>query len=84
MGERLEACAGRLDALLAGHGINVAGGTSLFRFIRQADAQRIFDVLGRQGIFARRFVGRPDELRIGLPSEDQWERLETALDKLSR
>ena len=81
---QLDRCAGRLDALLAGHGINVAGGTSLFRFIRQADAQRIFDVLGRQGIFARRFAERPDELRIGLPSEDQWGRLETALAKLSR
>ncbi|CAD7050387.1 threonine-phosphate decarboxylase [Pseudorhizobium endolithicum] len=79
MRERLHREAGRLDALLADRGISVAGGTSLFRYIRHPQAQTIFNVLGQKGVFIRRFGDRPEDLRIGLPAEDQWQRLEQAL-----
>lgn len=75
----LKSDAARLDALLAAAGIPVAGGTSLFRFIRDPRAQAIFDRLGRQGIAVRRFPERPNDLRIGLPDDGEWERVETAL-----
>lgn len=83
MRERLHREAVHLDALLAGRGIAVAGGTLLFRYIRHPQAQAIFDVLGRNGVFIRRFEDRPEDLRIGLPAEDQWGRLERALQDLS-
>lgn len=83
MRERLHRSAVQLDALLEQGGISVAGGTSLFRFIRHADAQRIFNALGHEGIFVRRFVDRPEELRLGLPTDDQWGRVETALANLT-
>ncbi len=83
MRERLLGKASRLDALLADRGIAVDGGTSLFRYIRHPQAQMIFDVLGRNGVFIRRFEDRPEDLRIGLPAEDQWRRLERALQDLT-
>ena len=82
MKERLAQEAARLDSLLASVGIPVAGGTSLFRFIRAPRAQAIFRHLGERGIVVRRFEERPDDLRIGLPDETGWERLENALKTL--
>lgn len=79
MRERLKTDAARLDGLLAAVGVAVAGGTSLFRFIRDPHAQAIFRHLGEQGILTRRFEERPDDLRIGLPGEGDWPRLEEAL-----
>ncbi|MGK6315189.1 threonine-phosphate decarboxylase CobD [Neorhizobium sp. DT-125] len=71
--------AARLDALLTAAGIPVAGGTSLFRFIRDPRAQALFRHLGERGILTRRFQERPDDLRIGLPGENDWSRVEAAL-----
>ncbi|WP_105386165.1 threonine-phosphate decarboxylase CobD [Neorhizobium alkalisoli] len=79
MRERLKAEATRLDALLAEAGIPVAGGTSLFRFIRGPRAQAIFQHLGERGIITRRFAERPEDLRIGLPAAEDWPRVEEAL-----
>jgi cobalamin biosynthetic protein CobC len=76
---RLKEDAARLDALLGAAGILVADGTSLFRFIRDPRAQAIFRHLGEQGILVRRFEERPEDLRIGLPCERDWPRLEGAL-----
>lgn len=77
---RLDADASRLDGLLAARDIAVAGGTSLFRFVRFSDAPRIFSTLGRAGIIIRHFAERPHDLRIGLPgTEDEWRRLDQAL-----
>jgi cobalamin biosynthetic protein CobC len=76
---RLKEDAARLDALLGAAGIPVVGGTSLFRFIRDPRAQVIFRHLGEQGILVRRFEERPDDLRIGLPGDSDWPRLEEAL-----
>jgi cobalamin biosynthesis protein CobC len=79
MRARLKADAARLDTLLAKAGISVPGGTSLFRFIRDPRAEALFHHLGQQGIITRRFEERPDDLRIGLPGEADWARVEAAL-----
>lgn len=79
MRQRLKAEAARLDGLLSAAGIAVAGGTSLFRFIRDQRAEAIFRHLGERGIITRRFEERPDDLRIGLPGGEDWPRLEAAL-----
>ncbi|WP_132411163.1 MULTISPECIES: threonine-phosphate decarboxylase CobD [unclassified Neorhizobium] len=79
MREKLKADAARLDAVLAEAGISVAGGTSLFRFIRDTRAQAIFQHLGERGIIIRRFAERPGDLRIGLPAAEDWPRVEQAL-----
>ncbi len=78
--ERLARDAARLDVLLAEAGLEVIGGTSLFRLARHADAAAWFERLGRGGILVRRFDERPNELRFGLPGEEgAWTRLEQAL-----
>jgi cobalamin biosynthetic protein CobC len=77
--EKLASDAARLDRLIAHAGISVFGGTSLFRFIRDRRAQDLFRHLGEDGIIARRFEERPDDLRIGLPGPADWQRVEQSL-----
>jgi cobalamin biosynthesis protein CobC len=70
----------RLDALLVGAGLDVVGGTSLFRLARTAAANVLFHRLGRAGILVRIFADNPAWLRFGLPgSEDDWQRLQIAM-----
>jgi cobalamin biosynthesis protein CobC len=77
---QLAHAASRLDALLAAAGLDVVGGTSLFRLVQTPRADGLFDRLGRGGIIARRFAERPTWLRFGLPhGEDAWRRLHAAL-----
>lgn len=80
MRAKLAAEAARLDVLLAAHGVDVAVGTSLFRFIVHPRAQDLFRALGQAGIIARVFAWRGDVLRLGLPADvTEWGRLEAAL-----
>lgn len=80
MRERLAREASALDVLLSAHGLEIAGGTSLFRLARSADAQSLFERLGRRGILVRRFANLADRLRFGLPAgEAERARLEDAL-----
>lgn len=80
MRARLAVEAARLDALLLGYGVAVAGGTALFRYLDLAEAPSLFAALGERGILVRHFAGRPGVLRIGLPGgEEEWRRLEAAL-----
>lgn len=80
MRRQLSEDAARLDALFERHGVPVAGGTSLFRYVDFAGAPGLFDALGRRGILLRHFAERPHTLRSGLPgSEDEWQRLDAAL-----
>jgi cobalamin biosynthesis protein CobC len=79
MRERLKEDMARLDNLIAARGIAIFGGTSLFRLIRDPRAQALFHHLGSRGIITRRFDERPDDLRIGLPDDGGWPRLEDAL-----
>ena len=61
-------------------GLEVIGGTSLFRLVRSKEAGRVFQSLGEAGIMVRRFAEHPSWLRFGLPGgEAEWQRLERAL-----
>jgi cobalamin biosynthesis protein CobC len=80
MRSRLEREARRLDAVLAKAGIEVVGGTSLFRLVRTSAAESLFEHLGRAGILVRRFPEYAMWLRIGLPGDvASWDRLSVAL-----
>jgi cobalamin biosynthesis protein CobC len=80
MRKRLDGEARRLGDALAEAGIEVIGGTSLFRLARTSAAESLFEHLGRAGILVRRFPEYPMWLRIGLPgNEASWDRLSTAL-----
>jgi cobalamin biosynthetic protein CobC len=80
MRERLEGEARHLDAALTDAGMEVIGGTPLFRLAGTPAADRLFHHLGHAGILVRRFQGRPMWLRFGLPeNDDAWDRLRAAL-----
>jgi cobalamin biosynthetic protein CobC len=77
--------AARLDRLLTAAGLEIVGGTSLFRLVRTPAACALADHLGRAGIVVRRFAEAPEALRFGLPADDAaWQRLATALDAFAR
>jgi cobalamin biosynthetic protein CobC len=81
MRETLARDAARLDRLLTDAGLEVTGGTSLFRLVHAPDAGALADHLGRAGIVVRRFVEAPAALRFGLPADDAaWQRLAAALE----
>jgi cobalamin biosynthetic protein CobC len=81
MRARLEDGARRLDAMLIGAGMEIIGGTPLFRLVRTDMADRLFHHLGRAGILVRRFPEHAHWLRFGLPASDAaWERLRAALE----
>ena len=70
----------RLDALLAPSAEPPIRGTVLYRLIATDGAPRLFDRLGRHGIWVRRFQHDPRILRFGLPgSEAAWLRVAQAL-----
>ena len=77
---RLGGDAARLDALLLGAGWRIVGGTRLFRLAAHTEARAAFERLLNAGILARPFAGAPDQLRFGIPGdENAWDRLATAL-----
>lgn len=78
MRARLAGMARALDRLLTGAGLEVIGGTDLFRLARHPDAQALAGSLAQAGIWVRRFPDRPDLLRFGLPGRGMA-RLERAL-----
>jgi cobalamin biosynthetic protein CobC len=78
--ERLSADSKRLDDLLTRTGFTILGGTLLFRLGRHADAAKIVDALGRNGIHIRSFTREPSWLRFGLPGSDaEFSRMARAL-----
>jgi cobalamin biosynthesis protein CobC len=69
-----------LDDCLRQGGLDVLGGTRLFRLARSDRAATVFARLGRAGILVRRFADQPDRLRFGLPGDmAAWQRLRAAL-----
>jgi cobalamin biosynthesis protein CobC len=83
--KRLAMAAKKLDAILSGAGLDVVGGTSLFRLVRTRRARAMFDHLGRAGILVRRFPEQTEWLRFGLPADPQaWRRLQSALAAFHR
>jgi cobalamin biosynthetic protein CobC len=76
----LAQAAQRLDQLLAGAGLEVVGGTSLFRLVQMPAAAALYQKLGRAGILVRCFAENPTWLRFGLPgNEEAWQRLANTL-----
>jgi cobalamin biosynthetic protein CobC len=72
----------RLDTELSKAGLDIVGGTSLFRLARSKDAAQLFQSLGEAGLLVRRFAEHPSWLRFGLPgAADQWQRLVEALKR---
>ncbi|WP_102107908.1 aminotransferase class I/II-fold pyridoxal phosphate-dependent enzyme [Oceaniglobus roseus] len=71
--------AARLDALLATAGLAAGGDCPLFRLCRTPDVGLWHDALARRHILTREFPYAPDWLRLGLPPDDGWTRLEAAL-----
>jgi cobalamin biosynthetic protein CobC len=74
--------AARLDALFGRAGLEVIGGTALFRLVEVREATALFDHLGHDGIVVRSFPDYPAWLRFGLPgNEAAWARLENSLSR---
>jgi cobalamin biosynthesis protein CobC len=83
MRRALDLAAQRLDGLLLGAGLEIVGGTVLYRLVRTNRAAFVFEHLGRAGVMVRRFTRVPTWLRFGLPGpESAWERLSVALGKI--
>ena len=78
---RLARRAAALDRALLRSGLEVVGGTSLFRLARAADVQTRFAALCAAGILTRPFADQPDWLRFGLPTATVLRRLDTVLTK---
>ncbi|CAK0760098.1 Threonine-phosphate decarboxylase [Azospirillaceae bacterium] len=82
---RLTESAQALDALLRDCNLNVIGGTSLYRLIKDERAPKLYERCGRAGILLRAFSQQPQWLRIGLPKDEHSAKrlsnaLKTALD----
>jgi len=78
--ESLAEAAARLDAILRAAGLDIVGGTTLFRLTRTEAANALFHHLGRAGIVTRVFPDHATWLRFGLPAgEPDWQRLQMAM-----
>jgi cobalamin biosynthesis protein CobC len=76
----LAKAAASLDAILAGAGLEIIGGTHLFRLVRSEAAPALFQHLGRAGIYVRTFPDNRTWLRLGLPGHaSAGKRLKKAL-----
>ncbi|MBB3655518.1 cobalamin biosynthetic protein CobC [Rhizobium sp. BK650] len=74
-----------LHAVLAGAGLDIAGGTALFTLVADARAGDIYTDLCRHHILVRRFDYAPDWLRFGLaPGAADDARLAAALRSFDR
>jgi cobalamin biosynthetic protein CobC len=72
---RLAAQAAELDALLTRFGLEALGGCDLFRWVAAPNAHALFSRLAKHGVLVRPFAERPDRLRFGLPSRNDFNRL---------
>ena len=80
--EVLAAASARLDRLIANAGVDVIGGTWLYRLTRSSDAKELFNKLGSAGILTRRFDDAETWLRWGLPADEAaWQRLSAFLSR---
>ena len=78
--QKLMVHAAGLDDVVRDAGLEIVGGTPLFRLIHCPDACRLWDHLGRLGILTRAFSYRSDWLRLGLPGDQAGlQRLHTGL-----
>lgn len=84
MRKNIHASWARLGIMLKQKGLSPHGGQStLFQWVRTEQAEQIYSQMARQGVLLRLFKD-PLSLRIGLPEKEQdWQRLEESLSKLS-
>jgi cobalamin biosynthesis protein CobC len=83
--KNLAKAATSLDAILAGAGLEIIGGTDLFRLVRSEAAPALFRHLGRAGIYVRTFPDNRTWLRFGLPPHASVaKRLKKALAAIGR
>ncbi|MEL7211525.1 MAG: threonine-phosphate decarboxylase [Pseudomonadota bacterium] len=75
---RLAQDAKRLDKMMRPHG-PLVGGTDLFRLYDVGDAAAFQTRLAKAQIWSRIFPYSTSWIRLGLPSSNDWSRLETAL-----
>lgn len=68
--DRLECDAQSLDEILFDAGLEIVGGTYLYRLINDDVAPELFAYLGKYGLYVRRFPEQPTWLRFGLPADD--------------
>jgi cobalamin biosynthetic protein CobC len=69
-----------LDAALAQTGLEIVGGTSLYRLVRHSRAAALHAALAAEHVWVRRFDWADDLLRFGLPPEpESLERLRVVL-----
>ncbi|MEM7293605.1 MAG: threonine-phosphate decarboxylase CobD [Pseudomonadota bacterium] len=81
---QLSSARAKLDEVLTRHGLEVVGGTDLFRFVSTPSAETWWNGLAEQGIYTRRFNWCSRRLRIGLPaSQDALTRLDGALERIN-
>lgn len=66
--KRLSVTARELDVALKAAGLNLVGGTDLFRLVETNDAHAVFRYLANAGLYVRRFNWSETHLRIGLPA----------------
>lgn len=67
---RLREARERLDRLLQLSGLNVCGGTDLFRLVETDDAHALWETLAQRGIYVRRFSWSDQLVRMGLPENE--------------
>lgn len=80
---RLTTDASRLDGVLTKAGLDVVGGTPLYRLAQTNDAASLYGKLGHAGILVRIFDYNPKWLRFGLPGDSNgWDKLERALQEI--
>ena len=77
--KRLQADAARLDKLMLAKGAKLRGGCSLFRLYELRDAKAWQAKLGQHHIWSRIFPYSKSFLRLGLPAQSHWARIEKAL-----
>lgn len=76
---RLAQDAARLDQLIISRGAEIVGGTDLFRLYNVKNATDWQARLAQNWIWSRIFPYSDTYLRLGLPPQDGWARLEAAL-----
>ena len=79
MTAQLAAEAEQLDRLVHAAGWQIVGGTSLYRLCQMKDAAAWQDHLAGHHIWTRAFSYNANWLRLGLPPQTGWARLEQAL-----
>jgi cobalamin biosynthesis protein CobC len=68
----------RLTELLTQYGLSPLAGTALFQFVPTKNASMTQQLLAKQGVWVRLF-SEASSLRFGLPPENSWQHLESAL-----